>query len=456
MYRSTLMYLQKWIESPQRKPLVLRGARQVGKTWLARQIAQTNTKKLIEINFERTPQLKSLFNNNDPLHILNNIGVQYNQVIAPHNTVLFLDEIQAAPEAFATLRWFSEEMPELAVIAAGSLLEFMLTEQTFSMPVGRIHYLYLEPLSFEEFLLAQGHEQWLSFITEYTWQNEIPAVLHQALMMEFKKYIIIGGLPAAVSTWHETHNLMAVQQIQHDLLTTYRDDFNKYSKKLSLARLDEVLMQTPHLLGEKFKYSRVNSEVQSIALKSALALLTQARICHPIYSCAANDLPLAAEIDSKTFKVILLDVGLASIALGLNLQQIDSLNDINLVNKGGISEQVVGQLLRTIEPPYINPHLYYWNRDKKGASSEIDYIIQHENGLLPIEVKSGTTGSLKSLHLFMHLKQLPQALRINSDLPSQVRVKTLLTNGVQVEYQLCSIPFYLLGQIHRLLYTLRS
>ncbi len=451
MHRIALIYLQDWIQSPQRKPLVLRGARQVGKTWLAREIAKTSGKQLIELNFERSPQLKSLFNQNDPTHILNNISGLQNKTIHPQNSLLFLDEIQAAPEVFATLRWFAEEMPELAIIAAGSLLEFMLNEFSFSMPVGRIHYLYVEPLSFEEFLLADGQEQRLQFLKEYTWQSEIPDIIHQQFIMEFKKYLIVGGLPAAVSAWQETKNIITAQQIQYNLLTTYRDDFNKYAGKLSIMRLDEVLMQTPHLLGEKFKYSRINSDVQSAAVKAALKLLIQARICHPIYSCAANGLPLGAEMDIKTFKVILLDVGLASIALGLNLQGIDSINDINFINKGVIAEQVVGQLLRTIQPPYINPTLYYWNRDKKGSSAEIDYIIQHENGILPIEVKSGTTGSLKSLHLFMQLKQLSRALRINSDKPSLVKVNSHLANGTAVEYQLYSLPFYLLGQIHRLL-----
>jgi predicted AAA+ superfamily ATPase len=449
MYRAALAHLQDWLESQPRKPLVLRGARQVGKTWLARELARSSGKQLIELNFERFPQLKTLFDSNDPTHILNNISAQQNLEIIPTQSLLFLDEIQVAPEVFATLRWFAEDMPELAIIAAGSLLEFMLSQPSFSMPVGRISYFYIEPLSFEEFLLAQGLKPSLQFIQQYTWGLEVPLMIHQQLMMEFKKYILIGGLPAAVSTWSQTQNIIRVQNLQHDLLTTYRDDFNKYSGKLSLTRLDEVLMQTPRLLGQKFKYSHVNADVQSTAIKAALTLLTQARLCYPIYHCAANGLPLGAEIDIKTFKVILLDVGLISIALGLSLQQIDVIHDLNLINKGAIAEQVVGQLLRVIEVPYIHPDLYYWQRDKKGSAAEIDYIIQHENRIIPIEVKSGTAGSLKSLHLFMQLKQLSQALRINSDIPSRVQVNTHLTSAIS--YQLCSIPFYLLGQIHRLL-----
>lgn len=450
MYRAALTHLQDWLESPSRKPLILRGARQVGKTWLARELAKISNKQLIELNFERSPHLKKLFESNDPLHILNNISAQKNVEIVPADSLLFLDEIQAAPEVFAALRWFAEDMPELAIIAAGSLLEFMLNHHTFSMPVGRISYLYIEPLSFEEFLLAQGLKPSLQFIERYTWQQDIPLVIHQQLMMEFKKYILIGGLPAAVSAWCKTQNIIHVQKIQNDLLTTYRDDFNKYPGKLDLRHLDEVLMQAPRLLGHKFKYTHVNAEAKSTTIKSALSLLTQARICHPIYHCDANGLPLGAEMDIKTFKVILLDVGLVSIALGLNLQQIDAIHDINLINKGAVSEQVVGQLLRTIIPNYVNPSLYYWQRDKKGASAEIDYVIPHETDILPIEVKSGATGSLKSLHLFMQLKQLKQALRINSDLPSVAEVHTHLSADTPIQYRLCSIPFYLLGQIHRL------
>ena len=215
--------------------------------------------------------------------------------------------------------------------------------------------------------------------------------------------------------------------------------------------MNEILTTVPKLLGEKFIFSRANQDVSSETLKKALRLLCMARICHKVYATHGNGVPLGADIKESWFKAIFLDVGLASSLLDIKLHQIKQLDALTLVNKGGLSEQVVGQLLRTLEPGYKEPHLYYWLREQKGSSAEIDYLIQHEGRIIPIEVKSGSTGSLKSLHYFMHLKGLSQAMRINADLPSIVAVNTKIHSGEEVHYQLLSIPFYLTGQLHRLL-----
>jgi predicted AAA+ superfamily ATPase len=451
MQRKAFEYLKAWLYSKQRLPLVIRGARQVGKTWLIRRLAEVEGKELIELNFEKKPELLSLFDTNDPKEILNNIGAFYNKNLVPKNILLFFDEVQVAPVVLAKLRWFAEEIPELAVAAAGSLLEFVLGSQDFSMPVGRISYVHIEPLSFEEFLIAGGNEKLKDFLVKYELKNKIPEALHQQLMEYFREYIIVGGMPAVVSSWIENKNLIQVEQIQHDLLATYRDDFAKYKGKLPIERLDEIIMAMPRLLAEKFSYSKVNKDVQSSSLKQALSLLSKARLCHMVYSCSANGIPLGAEIRNNFYKIILLDVGLISASLGLRLNQMKSIGDINLINQGGISEQVVGQLLRTLEPFYIEPALYYWTREEKGSSAEVDYIIQHNNQIIPIEVKSGSTGNLKSLHLFMQLKQLPIAVRINSGFPVETNINIKIYDGKLVQYQLLSIPFYLLEQLPRIL-----
>jgi predicted AAA+ superfamily ATPase len=214
--------------------------------------------------------------------------------------------------------------------------------------------------------------------------------------------------------------------------------------------LDEILLVIPKFLSEKFFYSKVNPNIRSEIIKQAFDLLCKARICHRVTSAHANGIPIGAELDKKFFKAIFLDVGLCSAALGLTLDQITNLNEIILINSGKIAEQVAGQLLRTISLPYIEPELYYWLREGIN-SAEIDYIIQHGSRLIPIEVKAGSTGSLKSLHLFMGLKKLPTALRVNSDFPSQTEVQVKDQDGSDIKYTLLSIPFYLLGQIHRLI-----
>ena len=451
MDRSCLNYLNNWLISADRKPLVVRGARQVGKTWLVRHFAKLSGKQLIEVNFEKQASHASLFTSNDPQQILLNLGAAYGTEINSENCLLFLDEIQAAPQIFSKLRWLAEDLPQLPVIAAGSLLEFLLAEHSFSMPVGRISYIYLEPLSFEEFLLANNKKTLYDYVLAYDINNQIPTTIHDQLSSLFKEYLLIGGLPAAVVSWITERSLTKINQIQNDLQSTYRDDFNKYKGRLAIERLNEATMAVPKMLGQKFVFSRVNSTIQSNTIKQVLDLLSKAKICHPIVSCSANGAPLGAEVNEKYFKEIFLDTGLCSTALGLNLNQINEANEIILINNGGIAEQVVGQLLRTINPPYLEPVLYYWLREEKGANAEIDYVIQQGNKVIPIEVKAGSTGSLKSLHLFMKLKKLSLAARINSDLPTKTAIKVSDHTGDIIQYTLISIPFYLTGQLNRLL-----
>lgn len=453
MKRSSIIFLEEWLKSGRRKPLVIRGPRQVGKTWLVRNFAEKQNLKLIEINFEKKPQWNTFFASNDPQRILLNLSASFNEPIDPKNSLLFLDEIQAVPEVLAKLRWFAEEMPELPVIAAGSLLEFVLEQHSFSMPVGRINYMHLEPLSFEEFLLGNDKQMLFDYLQNFQWDTEIPFPIHEQLMLLFKEYLIIGGMPAAVSSWIEKRSLKEVNQIHHDLLATYRDDIAKYRGRIAPERIDEVMMAIPKLLGEKFVYSKVNPLVHISTIKQSLDLLCKARICHRIAGCAANGIPLASQIQERYIKVIFLDVGLCSAALGLTLDQLAYGDEIILYNKGGIAEQVVGQILRTLTPFYVEPMLHYWHREERGASAEVDYVMQHRNSVIPIEVKAGTTGSLKSLHLFMGLKGFSKAVRINSDKESQTEIDVKDHLGNPIKYTLLSLPFYLLGQLHRFLHS---
>lgn len=449
--RRALAHLEGWYTAHNRKPLVLRGARQVGKTTLIRTFAVMKKKVLIECNFERLPELLSLFKDNDPQQTLLHLAAHFKKTIVPADTILFLDEIQAAPILLSKLRWFAEEMPELGVIAAGSLLEFTLADHTFSMPVGRIQYYHLEPLSFEEFLTAKGLTTLLDYLQQYEWKNTVPTLIHQNLLDQFKEYLLVGGLPAAVATWVETNTFDKVHQVHNDLLATYKDDFSKYNGKLSREYLLEVFNAVPHNLGEKFVLSRINQDYKLPPLKKALQLLTMSKVCHRVHSATANGLPLIAEPSTSFFKMVFIDTGLVNSMLGLQLHTLKKVADLNLIHQGGLSEQVVGQLLRTINPFYVEPNLYYWVRHTKGSNAEIDYMIQHEDQIIPIEVKSGTTGTLKSLHFLMENKKLKRAVRINSDLPTITFVDTKTTQGLHAQYQLFSLPFYLIEQLHRLL-----
>lgn len=451
MNRKIIKQLIDWFQQSDRKPLVIRGARQVGKTWVVRRLAEELNLDLLELNLERDPDLKTLFKNNDPQKTLLQLESYFNKTIEPARSLLFLDEIQAAPELLSKLRWFAEEKPELAIIATGSLLDFTLSEHEFSMPVGRINYMYLEPMSFEEFLLAQNQQKLREFLANFTLKEEMPEAIHNHLWQFLRDYIFVGGMPAAVNAWVKNQSFINVSEVQQNILQTYRDDFAKYAKRVPVERLDDVFKAIPYLLGKKFKYSSVNKDARTESLKKALDLLYKARVCHKVFSSSANGIPIGADVKENIFKVIFLDVGLVSSAMGLSFAEVNKPNGLKLVNEGGIAEQLVGQLLRTMAPHYIDLSLYYWVKEKSGSEAEIDYLIQNYAEIVPIEVKSGTTGTLRSLHAFMQAKGLKRALRLNADYPSIAKVKVKDHAGELIEYELISLPLYFTEQIYRFL-----
>ncbi len=454
MERTCMPFLINWFNSDDRLPLVIRGARQVGKTWLVRHLAETQGLRLIELNFEDQKELAFSFESNNPKRILEAIAGDLGiDPIDPQKSLLFLDEIQAAPELYAKLRWFAEKMPELAVVAAGSLFEFIFKKHTeaISMPVGRVEFMYLEPFSFEEFLLAQKKTQLVRVIHRFTWREGIPTLTHKELLRLFREYIIVGGMPAAVKKWATTKNFLEVSKKHHNILATYKGDFHKYAGRIDPDIIEQTMAQVPLELSKKFMYSKVTSEVQVPTIKKALNLLCKARICHRRISTAANGVPLRDKKNEKFIKALFVDVGLCSASLNLSLESIRSVQELTLINSGGIAEQVVGQLLRTLFPLFMNPELYYWLRQAENSEAEVDYVIQHGPKVIPLEVKAGEAGALKSLHLFINLKKLSLAVRVYSGLPLKTDVSAKIHDGTLVSYELRSVPFYLVSELHRLL-----
>jgi len=451
MKRKLLTDLQEWLSQPDRRPLVLRGARQVGKTWLVREFAKHAGLTLFELNFERDPDTKGFFSDNDPKKTLTRLGAFFNREIVPNRALLFLDEIQSAPELLAKLRWFAEEMPALAIIATGSLLDFVLKDHTFSMPVGRISYFYLEPMSFTEFLLALGQDKLCEYLLSYKLTDSIPEILHKRLCEFIREYTYVGGMPAAVANWVKQHSFVEVNKIQRNIITTYQDDFSKYATRISPMRLLEIFNAVPRLLGKKFKYSEINKDVHSSTIKNALDPICRSRICHKIHACSGNGIPLSAFLKDNIFKVIILDVGIATAILNISFNEIVNINDLKLINTGGIAEQIVGQLLRSAQPSYIDPQLYYWLREKTGSEAEVDYLIQVSTNILPIEVKAGKSGTLRSLHAFVKDKKVKKAIRFNMDLPNITEVNIKNHDNQVIQYQLLSLPIYLAEQIYKII-----
>lgn len=450
MIRFAAKELDKWLKAPNRKPLVIRGARQVGKTWLVRDLAKRQKLDLIELNFERLPNMADLFSGNDPQKILENLEAELAREIDPASSLLFLDEIQAAPELLAKLRWFREEMPELPVVAAGSLLEFALENQNYSMPVGRISYFFLEQLSFFEFVLAAGNHALYRKLASFSLDERMPESLHEKCLALFHAYCLVGGMPEAAAEWAASRDVKSCIKIQHDLLATYRDDFHKYGGEIDAAALSRIMSSAAGQLGNKFVYSRVDPDIKAGRVKKALTCLDQARVCTKVLHTSGNGLPLGAESNEKFFKVIMVDIGLVSVQLGLASTRLSKARDIVFSNKGGLAEQFVGQQLRASRAPLFEPRLYYWQRIG-GRQGEIDYIIRHGSRVVPIEVKSGPSGAMKSLHQFMAEKGLDFAARCNLNLPAVEHIHVKTTLGAPVSYKLLSIPLYMAERLDELI-----
>ena len=456
MYRNALKSLIDWVQQVHRKPILLRGARQVGKSFLVKMLADEIFDTLVTVNFEQTPDLVDLFKSKQPKNIIALLEIQFEQSIIPGKTLLFLDEIQAAPEVITCLRYFYEELPELHIIAAGSLLEFVLEDHEFSMPVGRIEYMHLGPMHFEEFLLACNKKELVQFLQEYSIGNTIPKPIHNNLMQYIKNYCFIGGMPEAVAQFTATGSYLQSEKILSSILSTYADDFSKYGRQVNHQRLLKVFMRLPQLVGQKLKYTQIDREEKSRDLKAALDLLARAKIVYLIQHSDANGIPLGAQANAKFIKPLFLDVGLLCHACGLRMTNVQPSTNIMLINSGAVCEQFVGQHLLYAGQYYENPQLYCWIRQQGSSNAEVDYVMSNGTRIIPIEVKAGKTGSLKSLHLFLSKKQINFGLRFNADQPSIVNAYTSVAGTTATAFKLLSLPFYLIGQTKRLISSVNA
>src|SRR5581483_4743310 len=375
-------HLMAWKEERKRKPLLLKGARQIGKTYSVRQLSK-HFESLVEINFELTPEAKTIFEKDlQPERILWELGLLTNMSITPSKTLLFLDEVQAAPQAILALRYFYELMPDLHVIAAGSLVDFAV--EKVGMPVGRVNMLYVYPLSFMEFLAATDNAQFIAAILR---EEPLSDILHNKLLDLLGHYLAIGGMPEAVRAWVETKDPRASYEAQKGLAETYRHDFPKYAKRHQLNYLDILFNQIPHFLGNQFKYSEIHGEYKKRELAPCIDLLRRANVIHQITHTSGNGLPLGSEVNLNWFKIIFLDVGIAQNLLGLDLPAWFLNPDKSLANRGAVVEAFIGQELLAYSSPKSKNELYFWKRESASAQSEIDYVYDFKQEILPIEVK---------------------------------------------------------------------
>ena len=410
-------YLSEWATRPVHKPILLRGARQVGKSTAVRHLGES-FKYYVEINLEKQSNYIDLFKKDlDVTRIVPQMAAMCGTPIVPNETLLFIDEIQESQEAIMALRYFKEDMPNLHVIAAGSLLEFVLDEiPTFG--VGRIHSMYMFPMTFDEFLLANGEQLLLDARGQANIDAPLPMPLHEKLIGLMRIFMLVGGMPESVVKWVQTHDFLQCQEVQDDIITGYEADFPKYKKKVDPQLLIATMKSTATQATKKFVYSRVPGEYKTAEVKKALDLLIKAGILVPVTHSSGNGLPLGDESDESIRKVLLLDTGLMLRLLNMTMgdtsaitAQILTATAADLVNKGPMAEMLAGLELLHYLTPNLHHDLYYWVRQAKNSTAEIDYLLSRDMKVLPFEVKAGVQGGMKSLWDFMREKKLEQAVR---------------------------------------------
>lgn len=402
--------LLEWKESPRRKPLLIRGARQVGKSTAVRHLGK-GFKYFVEVNLESQPSIRQLFTKDIDVHrTCEAISATLGIPVVAGKTLLFIDEIQVCQEAIMSLRYFKEDYPELHVIAAGSLLEFTL-EELPSFGVGRIRSLYMYPFSFDEFLLAQGLDTTVDFKHKATSLSPLPEAVHNKLVEQLKTFYLVGGMPAAITEWVESKSYIECTRVHNDILDTYQDDFSKYKSRVSPALLRQVLRSVALQAGCKFVFRQVADDIHSSVIKEALHLLTLAGLIKPVTHSDGNGVPLGAEENCNYTKYLFLDFGLMQTMLGTPAANVLLSSDVDFVNEGAASEMFAGLELVKNHDCFQKAEMYYWQNLSRGTNAEIDYLVVKDGIVVPIEVKASTRGSMQSLWLFMRKKGLHRAIR---------------------------------------------
>lgn len=387
-------HLFDWKNARRRKPLVLRGARQVGKTYALHKLGRDQFDELAAVDLERDRSLHRIFDADLVAgRILSELRVVLDKAIAPGRSLLLLDEIQACPRALMALRYLHEELPELHVAAAGSLLEFELDEISF--PVGRVQFLELHPMCFAEYLMAVGRPKAAAQVLAPP--RKLPDSVHELLLRELRDYLFVGGMPECVRVHAETRSLRDSLAVQRELAESFRQDFARYARRADPYCLDAVLAGIPQAVGRQVKYTRLAEGYSIPTIHRAFDLLCKARVVHKIRAASPAGLPLAASASPKKFKAIMVDVGLCQHLLGMPIAVEHARSDLLSMVRGALAEQFVGQELMISQ----GGQLHYWARQARGSTAEVDYLAVTDEGIVPVEVKSGPSGRLRSLHMLL-------------------------------------------------------
>lgn len=442
--RELLKQLRQWRDNEKHKPLVLRGARQVGKTTLVREFGKEfdifihlNLEKEDSKIFQRFDKVEDAW---QYISLKNNLPSTSNKKV-----LLFIDEIQEEPKAVGMLRYFYEDMPWLYVIAAGSRLQSLMRKR-ISFPVGRVEYLSLRPFSFAEYIHATEGEAWAEMITSL----EVPEMLHEDMMQHFNRYALIGGMPEAISEYATSRDVTRLSPIFNSLLKGYNEDAEKYASNDSQVSLLRHILSTVWLsASETITFGGFgNSSYTSTQIHEGMAMLEKAFLLsldYPVTALTAPALPALR----RSPKLILVDCGLTNFIAGIQLEYLQN-KDLLDTWRGRAAEQVVGQELRVALDRNYRESQYYWTRDKKGTTAEVDFIWQETNNIIPIEVKAGTNSHLRSLHTFVNnCPQHVTAIRVWS---GKFQIQDITTPAPNNKpFRLINVPFYYIGQIDKIL-----
>lgn len=442
MKREIEDYFINWKNSYKRKPLILRGARQVGKTFIVDKFAHENFKYYLKINLEQNSDLLTIFETNNPERIINDLTILFQIPIVDNQTLIFIDEIQCSPKAIASLRYFYEQKPDLHIIAAGSQLDHTLNEIQYSMPVGRVEFAYMYPLTFKEFLWAMNENAIVNLIENFSLENSISIAIHNKISELLRLYFFIGGMPEAVDNYINTKNLLNIEKIHSNIITSIQYDFAKYGTRKQQEFLKDVLNYVVNNIGRKVKYMNINKNAPSVLLKDSFLKLEMSRIIHLIRYTNSTNIPITQYQDNDVFKPVFFDIGLVNHLAKIKLTDIQ-----NLVTdfEGALAEQFVFQELIVGNEIFSEQKLNYWSRDAKNSNAEIDCLYQIENKIFPLEIKAGKRGTLKSLHIFLAEKNKNLGIRLNLDLPTygqNLEANINLQDIKTLNYQLLSLPIY--------------
>ena len=433
--------LEIWLSNPDRKPLVIRGARQVGKTTVINQFAQ-RFEQYIYLNLEIKEDKQPFLNYSNLEQLLQTIFFLKNQLLSKkENTLIFIDEIQEVPEALNILRYFYEQEPTIKVIAAGSMLESIF-DKKIHFPVGRIEYKVLRPVSFPEFLEALGETAALEQLRKIPFQQ----FAHDKLIKLYHQYAIIGGMPEVVNNYVKHKDFTALNSIFDSLITSYLDDVEKYAKNdTQILHLRHVIKSSFSEAGKRIKFAGFgNSSYRSREMGECLRTLEKVLLLHLVYPNTSTTLPFLPDL-KKSPRLQILDTGMLNHFVGIQKEILGS-NDLSKIYQGTMIEHLTGQELLANQYNALS-ELFFWVKEKKESTAEVDFLISFEGKIIPIETKSGKTGTLKSLHLFMDATPHNMAVRFYAGDVNITEVKTPQNKT----FFLLSLPYYLVSQINEYL-----